>query len=614
MEKIEALRKKAMALPEQPGVYIMKNTRSEIIYIGKAKNLKNRVSQYFGSQNNHTTKVRRMVSNVNDFDYVIVGSEFEALVLECSLIKQNQPKYNILLKDDKGYHYVKVTNDSWKMLYDVKQKADDGAKYIGPYTGSEAISTAVRQAYDIFMLPHCNKVFPRDINRASRPCLNYYIKLCAGACKGLVSREAHNAAVEDAVRFVQGGKNEYLKEITAQMQQASENLEFEKAIKLRDRIRAIEKSSQKQYMVSSNCKNQDVFGVSSLSEKTCVNVMQFRDGTFVNTQTFILDRFENPDEEYVELLSNFYAAASDYPERICIDMALTQKEFLESYFAQLAGKKVTLYVPRSGESKTLLETAKKNADEKLARVLSFNDKQNAALLELQEALGLKQVPAYIEAYDISNTAGQENVAGMVVFVNGRPRKRCYKRFQIKSFEGQDDYRSLAEVLERRIREYEKEKENASEEGFGKKPDLILLDGGIGQVNAVAPLFAAYGFNVPLFGMVKDGKHRTRAIAFGGGEIAINDKRTVFSLVSQIQEEVHRYAITYHRTLKKKNTLEVTLTHIEGIGKKRAQLLLTRFKSLDAVKNATLEELMKVPGLTEPAANRVYAYFRKPENQ
>lgn len=611
----EELRKKAMALPEAPGVYIMKNAKGEIIYIGKAKVLKNRVSQYFGSQTNQTRKVRQMVWHVNDFDYVIVSSEFEALVLECSLIKQNKPKYNILLKDDKGYAYVKITNDSWKMLYDVKQKENDGAKYLGPYTAGEAISTAVRQAYDIFMLPHCGKVFPRDINRSGRPCLNYYIKLCAGACKGLVTQEEHNAAVEDAIKFIQGGKTAYVKQITAQMQEASERLEFEKAMKLRDRIRAIEKSAQRQVMVCSNCKNQDVFGIASLSEKTCVNVMQFRDGTFMNTHTFVLDRFENPEEDYAELLSGFYASIGEYPDRICIDTPLLQQAFLEESFSQLAGKKVALYVPRSGESKTLLETAKKNAAEKLARVLSYNDKQNAALLELQEALGLAKLPAYIEAYDISNTAGQENVCGMVVFADGRPRKRCYKRFMIKSFEGQDDYRSLAEVLERRILEYEKENNgDTAVEGFGRKPDLILLDGGIGQVNAVKPIFEKYGFNVPLFGMVKDGKHRTRAIACGGGEIAINDKRTVFSLVAQIQEEVHRYAVAYHHTRKKKNSLEGTLTSIEGVGPKRAKLLLSRFKTLAALKNAELDDLMSVPGLTQPAARSIYAYFHDVENQ
>ncbi len=612
MTKLEELRRKAMALPEAPGVYLMKNAAGKIIYIGKAKVLRNRVSQYFGSQNNHTRKVLRMVSNVDDFDYVIVGSEFEALVLECSLIKQNKPKYNILLKDDKGYHYVKVTNDAWKMLYDVKQKADDGAKYIGPYTGSEAVGAAVKQAYDIFMLPHCLKRFPQDIDKSSRPCLNYYIKLCAGACKGLVTREEHNAAVEDAVRFIQGGKTAFVRRLNAEMLEASEALDFEKAAKLRDRIRAIEKVSQKQHMVSNAYRNQDVFGVASLGEKSCLCVLQFRDGSFTNTETFVFDRIENPDEEYVELLANFYAAGEDYPDRVCVDRELSQKTFLEEYFTQRRGKKVVLHVPKTGEAKALLESAEKNAGEKLARVLSFNDKQNAALHELQETLALPTFPAYIEAYDISNTAGQENVAGMVTFVNGRPLKRCYKRFAIKSFEGQDDYRSLAEVLERRILEY-KAAPDASDEGFSRKPDLILLDGGVGQVHAVRPVFEKYGFDVPLFGMVKDGKHRTRAVA-GDAEIAISDNRSVFSLVARIQEEVHRFAVTYHHTLKKKRTLETTLTSIEGVGPKRAKLLLDRFKTLDAVKNAGLDDLMNVPGLSVPAANSVYRYFHNDEKE
>lgn len=612
MTKIEELRKKAMALPEQPGVYIMKNAKNEIIYIGKAKVLKNRVSQYFGSQNNHTLKVRKMVSNVNDFDYIIVGSEFEALVLECSLIKQNKPKYNILLKDDKGYSYIKITNSSWKMLYDVKQKIDDDSKYIGPFTSGGAVTQTVQQAKDIFMLPHCNKKFPMDINRSSRPCLNYYIKLCSGACKGMISREEHNAAVDEAIQFIKGGKAKYIKETSELMQKASDELDFEKAIRLRDRIRAVERASQKQHMVCSNCKNQDVFGVATLGNKSLVNVLRFRDGSLIDTESYVIDKIEDPDEEYSELLTNYYISQSDFPQRICIDTVLSQANFIEEYFSSLAGKKVLIYVPKAGESKNLLETAKKNASEKLSRQLSFNDKQNAALIELKEALGMDNIPSYIEAYDISNTAGQENVCGMVVFKDGRPLKRCYRRFMIKSFEGQDDYRSLAEVLERRINEYNNAENSDRNEGFGKKPDLILLDGGIGQVNAVKPILKKKNFDVPLFGMVKDGKHRTRAIAADGGEITINDKRTVFSFVSSIQEEVHRYAITYHRTLKKKNTLETTLTSIDGIGKQRAKLLLTRFKTLDALKNADLDELLSVNGLTETAAKSVFEHFHKPE--
>ncbi len=596
-----------MALPEQPGVYLMKNAAGKIIYIGKAKVLKNRVSQYFGSQTNHSAKVRKMVQHVNDFDYIIVGSEFEALVLECSLIKQNKPKYNILLKDDKGYHYIKVTQGDWKMLYDVKQKADDGDVYYGPYTSNDAVSVAVKQALDIFRLPHCTKRFPQDISKKGRPCLNYYIKLCAGACCGHISREEHNDCVDDAVRFVLGGKTSYLRSLHSEMNEASENLEFEKAAKLRDRIRAIERVGQKQYVVSSGEKNQDVFGVVSIGEKSCVCVLCFREGTLTNTETFITDRLENPEEEYPELLASYYADVRDFPQRVCVDCPLQQQSFLESSFSQMAGKKVTLFVPKAGEPKTLIDMAKRNAGEKLSRVIAMNDKRSAALYELKEALGLEKFPSYIEAYDISNTAGEENVCGMVVFSDGRPLKRCYRRFMIRSFSGQDDYRSLAETLERRILEYKKT-DGKAEEGFGRKPDLILLDGGLGQVNAVKPVLDKYGFDAPLFGMVKDSRHRTRAVAFGGGEISIQDKRSLFALVSGIQEEVHRYAISYHHLLKKKHTLGLSLTQIEGVGEKRAALLLARFRTVEAVKNAELDELSSVPGVPRGVAENVYLHF------
>lgn len=607
MTKIEELRKKAMALPEEPGVYIMKNKSGEIIYIGKAKVLKNRVSQYFGSQNNHTSKVRRMVENVHDFDYIIVASEFEALVLECNLIKQNKPKYNILLKDAKGYHYLKITdNDGWKMLYSVKQKYDDGAEYIGPYMSSEYVNTALRQALDVFSLPHCEKQFPRDISKKARPCLNYHIKLCSGVCCGNISKAEHNANVEDALGFITGNKTDFLHSLNEKMEKASEELAFEKAAKYRDRIRSIEKIAMKQHVVSLKYKNQDVFGFSSINQKSCLSVICFRNGSITDTQTFVFERIENPDEEYADILVEYYSGRDDFPDRICIGTQLTQAGFLETSFSELAGKKVLIYVPLAGEGKTLLEMAEKNASEKLARFLSSDDKRSAPIHELQELLGLEKLPYYIEAYDISNTNGQENVAGMVVFADGRPYKKAYRRFQIKSFEGQDDYRSLAEVLTRRITEY-KNSDN-HDEGFGRKPDLILLDGGIGQVNAVRPVLERYGFDVPLFGMVKDSAHRTRAIASNGGEVMINDKRSVFTFISEIQEEVHRYAITYHHTLKKKNTLSVALSEIKGIGDKRARALITRFRTLDAIRRADIDELMSVPGMTKDAANNVFDYF------
>lgn len=607
MKKIEELRKKAQALPEKPGVYIMKNAKSEIIYIGKAKVLKNRVSQYFGSQSKHPLKVRRMVENIDDFDYIIVSSEFESLVLECNLIKQYMPKYNILLKDDKGYSYVRFDNGEWKSISSVFKKDDDSAVYYGPYTSSDAVSTAVSEAMDVFRLPHCNKQFPQDIRKKSRPCLNYHIKLCSGICAGKISREDHNAAVDEALRFVLGGKGNILKELKKDMERASENLEFEKAAFIRDKIKAIEKVSQRQYVVAMKYKNQDVFGVESIGEKSCVNILTIRDGSIVNTENYIFDRLEKNDEDYVQLIANYYSARTDFPDRVCVEYDFDKSEYLAEYLKNLSGKRIVIFNPKSGESAVLLETAKKNAAEKLSRVLAYNDKKKAALLELKELLGLSEFPAVIEAYDISNMNGSENVGGMVVYINGKPDKKRYRRFMIKSFDGQDDYRSLAEVLSRRISEYFINKDSG--DPFGDRPDLILLDGGIGQVNAVRKIFDERGFDVPLFGMVKDSKHRTRAVTSSGGEITINDNRSVFSLVADIQEEVHRYSVSYHHKLKQKNTLTNSLTLIPGIGDKRAKSLIKRFGSLTCIKEASIQELMETEGISESQAVIIYNYFR-----
>lgn len=608
MTTLERLYKKADALPCEPGVYIMKNSSGEIIYIGKAKVLRNRVSQYFASQNKHTTKVRKMVENVNDFDYIIVGSEFEALVLECSLIKQNKPKYNILLKDDKGYSYVKISGDEWKKISFVRQKQDDGAKYYGPFTSADNVSNAVSEALDIFMLPHCGKSFPRDINRHGRPCLNYHIGKCKGACNGKTAAQENNAAVADAVSFIFGNRADIVSRLRKQMSDASEDLDFETAAILRDRIKAIEKTSLRQHVVSVKFANQDVFGLETVNEKSCINVLRFRDNSLVSTETFVLSKIEEPAEEYAEILTGYYGGKNDFPERICTDTAVSQQNLLEEYFSDAAGKKVLLYTPLAGEGVTLVQMAKHNAREKLTRILSYDDKRAAVLHDLQDLLGLDRLPSYIESYDISNLNGDENVCGMIVYQDGRPNRRNYRHFRIKSFEGQDDFRSLAEVLNRRIGEYELHKDTHC--GYGIKPDLILLDGGAGQVNAVREIFEQRGFDVPLFGMVKDGKHRTRAVSSGGEEITISDNRSLFTFIGEIQEEVHRFAISYHRNLRKKNTLETELTKIKGIGDKRAKEIMIRFRSMKAVSEADIEELMMVPGMTQPAAEAVFDYFHK----
>ncbi len=604
---IEALLKKAQALPDKPGVYIMKNSVGTIIYIGKAKNLKNRVSQYFASQTRHNVKVRKMVSNVSDFDYIIVNSEFEALILECSLIKQYQPKYNILLKDDKGYAYVRVCDKDWKSISAVFRKDDDGCTYYGPYTSIDYINTAVKEAKDIFMLPHCNKKFPQDIRKNGRTCLNFHINLCSGACAGHISQTENNKNVKDALRFVLGEKNEIISDIRRQMEQAAEALEFEKAARLRDKLKAIEKLSQKQFVVDMKHQNQDIFGISSVDEKSCLNVLTVRNGSIINTESFVFDRIDETDEDYIEIITGYYASRTDFPERICIEKELEDKSLLTDFFNKLAGRSILIYTPKKGEGLNLLDKAKNNATDKLTRILSSNNKKTAVLYELKELLGLEKVPYVIEAYDISNMNGSENVAGMVVFSDARPDKKAYRKFEIKSFSGQDDYRSLAEVIERRIKEYEKFK--GQDNSFGIKPDLILLDGGIGQVNAVRPVLEKYNFDVPLFGMVKDSKHRTRAITTGGNEIAINDNRAVFTLISSIQEEVHRFAIGYHRQLKNKNTYTLALTSIPGIGESRAKNLLKFFGTVAKIREASVEELEKVQGINNTTANMIYKYFR-----
>lgn len=603
---IRQLRKKATALPQKPGVYIMKDSGGNIIYIGKAKVLCNRVSQYFGSQNNHTRKVRKMVENVNDFDYIVVNSEFEALVLECNLIKLHKPKYNILLKDDKGYSYVRVTRGEWKKISAVKQKAEDDAIYYGPFTSSENSSAAVRQALDIFKLAHCGRVFPRDISKTNRPCLNYHIKLCSAPCCGAISQKEYDANVDDAVRFILGGKTEYLKKLYSEMSSASEALEFEKAAKLRDRIRAVEKVSQKQHVVSVKTDEQDVFGIAGTGSKSAVCVLSFRNGALTDTKTFVVDRIDDPSAEYAEILCSYYSGSENIPVQICVDCDFPEKEDTEKYLSDKKEKRVKIVRPLAGENVGVVEMAQNNAMQKLSRILTSDDRSRAILLELQEMLGLENYPQYIESYDISNTAGHENVAGMIVYKDGRPLKKSYRRFMIKSFEGQDDFRSLAEVINRRISEYYANEGEA--EGFGVKPDLILLDGGLGQVTAVREVMRSRGFDVPLFGMVKDGKHRTRAITSEGGEVAIKDTRSVFSFVSEIQEEVHRYAISYHRNLRKKNSLESVLCSIDSIGKTRAKALMQRFKTVSAISQADYGELISVPGMTAPAAESVIKFF------
>lgn len=609
-EKLKILREKAMKLPMTPGVYIMKNKQGKIIYIGKAKKLKNRVSQYFGSQNKHPVKVLKMVENVNDFDYILTDNEFEALVLEASLIKQNQPKYNILLKDDKGYSYIKITNEEYPKISAVLQKDDENANYIGPFTSSYSVKQSVDEANKIFRLPQCNKEFPRDFKKG-RPCLNFHINRCMGVCTGKISKKEYNDTVKDALDFLNGDISKIIADLHRKMNECAENLEFENASKYRDRIRAIENMQTKQKVVTETGESKDVFAVANNDNDTCMVVLRFDKGRLCDSEHFFFDNSHNDENLRSSFLIQYYSIRS-VPQKILLDEAIEDLDVITQYLTNLRGKKCIVSVPQKGDGLKLVNMCRENAFEKLAQKKGRKSGEIKVLEELKTLLGLEKTPEYIESYDISHTGGDDNVAGMVVFKNGRPLKRAYRTFTIKSFIGQDDYGSMREVLERRFNEYEKHKSENAEEGFGKMPDLILLDGGKGQVSVVKEILDEMNINVALFGMVKDSKHKTRAITGDGGEIAINSNRAVFTLVSEIQEEVHRFSVSFHHKKHAKKGLELSLTKIDGVGEKKAKELFKAFKTVKAIKNASVNDLAKVKGINISLAEKIYNFYNQGE--
>ena len=608
-EKLNILREKAMKLPLTPGVYIMKNKQGKIIYIGKAKKLKNRVSQYFGSQNKHSVKVVKMVENVDDFDYILTDSEFEALVLEASLIKQNQPKYNILLKDDKGYSYIKITNEDYPRISAVLQKDDDSADYMGPYTSSYSVKQSVDEANKIFRLPQCTKIFPRDFKKG-RPCLNFHINRCMGVCTGKISKAEYNEALNGAIDFLKGDISKIVRDLKTKMNECAENLDFENAGKYRDRIRAIENMQIKQKVVTDSSDSKDVFAIASDENDICVAVLRYEKGRLSDSEQFFFDADKMVENIRCNFLIQYYGMNRAVPQKILVDETFDDMELVEQHLTAVRGKKCTITVSQRGEGLKLVNMCRENAFEKLAQKKGKKASEIKSLEELKTLLGLKKIPEYIESYDISHTGGEDNVAGMVVFKNGRPLKRAYRTFNIKSFVGQDDYGSMREVLERRFNEYLTHKDENAEEGFGKMPDLILLDGGKGQVNAVKEVLDKMGIKVALFGMVKDSKHKTRAITGDGGEIAINSTRSVFTLVSEIQEEVHRFSVGFHHKKHTKRGLELSLTKIDGIGEKKAQELLKIFKTIKNIREATPLDLMQVKGINKELAEKIYNYYNE----
>ena len=599
------LRKKAMALPLNPGVYIMKNKDKKIIYIGKAKALKNRVSSYFGSHSNHSLKVIRMVENVDDFDYILCDTEFEALLLECSLIKQHMPKYNILLKDDKGYNYIKVTKEEFPRIRECFRMDDENAEYIGPFISNFSVKSAVGETLKIFKLPTCNKQFPRDWGK-SRPCLNGFMGICSAPCAAKISKAEYKQSINDAIAFLKGGSAKSIRDLTAKMQEYSENLEFEKAAKLRDTIKAIKNLEEKQKVVSINVPEEDVFALVNSNKKACFEVVRFRNGRLTDSEHWLIDSVEDIAQAREELIERYYSIRGDVPSRVAVDGDIENEELLLQFLEDKREKKVQIIHPQKGEHLAIVNLCIKNANEHLAQQQGRLGKEVAALEELKNLLALPAPPEYIESYDISHTFGADNVAGMVVFHNGRPMKSAYKRFAIKGFDGQNDVGSMNEVLERRFRHYYEDEEGST---FKILPDLILLDGGQPQVNAVLPVIEKMNLSVPVFGMVKDSKHRTRAIAFGGGEIEINSHRSAFTLVSNIQEEVHRFAITYHRKKHKNSSFSSGLLKIEGIGEKKAKALLKEFKTVSAIKSASVEQLAEVASITKKNAQDIVDYYK-----
>ena len=603
MERIEMLAHKAHALGMQPGVYLMKNKAGAVIYVGKAKRLRNRVSSYFSGVERHTPKVASMVAQVEDFNTIVTANELEALVLECSQIKHYMPRYNILLKDDKSYPYIRVTMaEEYPRIELTRRREQDGSLYFGPYSGK--VGEVVDLIRKTFRLPSCTRSFPRDIGKG-RPCLHHAIKNCMAPCSGEVSKEQYHEAVREAVAFLEGRQGELMKNLEARMEQAAEELRFEEAARLRDRLAALRRIEQSQKVVDAPNVERDVIGLRS-DEKTAVVVaMTIRGGRLTASDSFFFDKreLEPPEAGMAAFLKQHYLGRVDIPKEILVSVDPEDGELLEQYLGERAGRRVHLRRPQRGDARRVLELAERNADQALAQSADKEEKLRRSVEELAELTGLSVPPRRIEAVDISNTGASEVVGGIVVFVDGRPSRKDYKRYKIKTVDGQDDYESMREVIWRRLRRYQ-----AGDEGFDTLPDLLLLDGGKGHLSAVKEVLQELELELPVFGMVKDDRHRTRGLVGDDGEITPRPVSAGFQLLAAIQEEVHRYAITYHRSLRGKRTFSSQLTAIPGIGKTRAAALLTELKTLSAIKAASLEELQSVPGMNCRTALAVWQHF------
>ncbi|MFD3155738.1 excinuclease ABC subunit UvrC [Haloimpatiens sp. FM7330] len=617
------------ALPHRPGVYIMKNSLGAVIYVGKAKVLKNRVRQYFQNSKNHSEKVKQMVKNIAEFEYIITDSEIEALILECNLIKKYRPKYNILLKDDKGYPFIKITlNEDFPRVFVSRNKVNDGAKYFGPYPEYSPVREIIELVKKIFPLRTCKKNIKDNSlmnKKKSTPCLNYHIGLCKAPCCGYISKEEYNNIVKNIIDLLCGKDKSTKKILIEKMNEASKNLEFEKAAGFRDKIIAVDKICEKQKIIFGNFENEDYINIYIDEKDSCIQIFFVRSGKVIGREHFILENVGEYKKQ--DLISNFikefYGGTAFIPKTIYVT-TLNECELLQEWLTMKKRAKVSIKIPKKGDKLKLLNMVEKNAKitlEQFKLKYIMDKEMNKNILnELAKLLNLTNVPKRIEAYDISNIQGVDSVGSMVVFESGKPKNSDYRRFKIKNVEGPNDYDSMREILERRFargfNEIEKIKDetlNYSKGKFCIFPDLILMDGGIGQVNVALQVMKKYNLNIPVCGMVKDDKHRTRGIIYNYEEIFIDKSSKVMKLITRIQDEVHRFAITYHRSLREKRVLHSVLEEVPYIGSTRRKELLKKFSSIDNIKKASYHELVSTPSMNAKASESIMQYFKNNKN-
>ena len=613
-------------LPSKPGVYLMKNSLGEVIYVGKAKILKNRVKSYFQNSKNHSEKVRVMVKHIAEFEYIVTDSEMEALILECNLIKKYSPRYNILLKDDKFYPFIKITvNDDFPRVFVTRNYSKDGSKYFGPYTNGTAVYETINLINKIFPLRTC-KLLIKEGGETVRPCLNYHIKKCFGPCGGYINKEEYGKMINDVIDILSGKDTTVLKVLQSEMEEASMNLEFEKAADLRDKILAIKAIVEKQKIFKTMEGDEDFINIYKDEKDSCVQVFFSREGKILGREHFI---FENTAEDSIEeileeFITSFYGGTAKVPRTIYVP-AISNVELVEEYLTIKRGAKVWIKVPQKGQKREMLEMVKNNAQITLEK---FKDKylidkeiNKIALEELQELLDLEIWPSRIEAYDISNIQGVDSVGSMIVFEEGRSKNSDYRRFRIKTVKGANDYDSMREILTRRfshgleeVKAIQESKLQFSAGKFSNFPDLIMMDGGKGQINIALEVLRDLNINIPVCGLVKDDKHATRGIIYNNEELIINRSSNLMQLIRRIQDEVHRFAITYHRSLRDKKTLHSVLDDIPNVGEKRRRALLMKFGSVDNIKSATLEQLLETPSINNKAAESIYQYFNGNESK